>query len=145
MKVYDIISIKGNTVHSVSSDVTVYDALKLMSEKNIGAVMVIDNGAISGIFTERDYARKLVLRGKFSKETRVSEVMAQAPLVTVTEDEDVINCMNLMTNRFVRHLPVMRGSELVGMISIGDVVKNIISEQQFIIDNLGNYIAGVKS
>lgn len=145
MKVYDIISIKGNTVHSVSSDVTVYDALKLMSEKNIGAVMVIDNGVISGIFTERDYARKLVLRGKFSKETRVSEVMAQAPLVTVTEDEDVINCMNLMTNRFVRHLPVMRGSELVGMISIGDVVKNIISEQQFIIDNLGNYIAGVKS
>ncbi len=145
MKVHDIISLKGSTVHSVNSGVTVYDALKIMSEKNIGAVLVIDDGSILGIFTERDYARKLVLKGKFSKETLVREVMASAPLITVTEDEEVANCMSLMTNRFVRHLPVMHNQELVGMISIGDVVKNIISEQQFIIDNLGNYIAGVKS
>lgn len=145
MKVRDILTQKGNTVHSVRSDVTVYDALKIMSEKNIGAVLVVDNGNISGIFTERDYARKLVLRGKVSKETSVSDVMVPSPLVTVTEEEDIPNCMNLMTNRFIRHLPVMRDKELVGVISIGDVVKNIINEQQFIIDNLGNYIAGVKS
>ena len=98
-KVSNILTRKGSSVIAIDGSTTVLDALKLMSEKNIGAVLVIDNDEISGIFTERDYSRKLVLKGKFSKETLVSEVMVHVPLITVNEDEEISNCMNLMTNR----------------------------------------------
>lgn len=145
MKVQDILAKKGRIVHTVNPDFTVYQCLKLMDEKNIGAVVVIENDSITGLFSERDYARKVVLKGKSSKETLVNEVMAASPILTVTEDEDIRQCMNIMTNQFVRHLPVLKDNRLTGIISIGDVVRNIIDEQEFIIDNLGNYISGRKS
>jgi CBS domain-containing protein len=144
MKVRDILAEKKDSeIYSVHPMFTVFEALTLMAEKNIGAVLVLDNGNLEGIFTERDYARKVVLKGKISKEIHVNEVM-NTDVVTITENMEIDECMNLMTNKFVRHLPVLRNNQLVGMISIGDVVKSIINEQQFIIENLGNYIAGTK-
>src|SRR5438093_1362135 len=144
MKVQAILSQKGTVVHCVNPGTTVYEALKTMAEKNLGALVVMDGKKISGIFTERDYARKVVLKGKFSKETAVAEIMHPDP-ITVKEDDTIGECMNLMTNNFVRHLPVMRNGELAGIISIGDLVKYIIQEQQFIIENLNNYISGPAS
>ncbi|MEO5572245.1 MAG: CBS domain-containing protein [Bacteroidia bacterium] len=141
MKVHNILSQKGTVVYSVNASSTVYDALKIMADKNLGALVVTEGKKISGIFTERDYARKVVLKGKFSKETSIADIMHPDP-VTVTEDASIGECMTLMTNNFIRHLPVVRNGELAGMISIGDVVKFIIREQQFIIENLDNYISG---
>ncbi len=141
MKVRDVLNQKDRTVYSVSFDSTVYDALKLMADKNLGSLLVISENALIGIFTERDYARKVILKGKFSKETLIADVMHPNPL-TVTEDTDVEACMNLMTNKFVRHLPVTRNGAVIGIVSIGDVVKSIITEQQYIINNLDHYISG---
>lgn len=144
MKVHNILSQKGTVVHCLSPDATVYDGLKMMEEKNLGALVIVEGKKISGIFTERDYARKVVLKGKFSKETSIAEIMHSDP-ITVNEDDSIGECMNLMTNNFIRHLPVVRNGELAGIISIGDVVKFIIKEQQFIIENLNNYISGSAS
>ena len=138
-KVRNIIQTKGNAIYSVPSTVTVYQALELMFEKNIGALLVIDDGQFRGLFTERHYARKLVLRGKSSKETTVSEVMTEQP-VTVTCDTRIEECMMIMTNKKIRHLPVMENGAIVGIISMGDVVRYIIDEQKFIIENLEQYI-----
>ena len=142
MKVHNILSHKGNSVQCVSPDITVYDALKLMAEKNLSSVVIKQNDVVAGIFTERDYARKVMLKGKTSRDTFLKDVMHPAPLLTVTEDTDLVECMSIMTNKYVRHLPVMRGNELVGIISIGDVVRAIISEQQFTIESLRSYISG---
>src|SRR5688500_651074 len=111
-----------------------------MIEKNIGALLVIDDGNFLGIFTERHYARKLSLRGKYSKETLIGVVMTESP-VTVTPDTRIEECMKIMTSKKIRHLPVMENDKLVGLISVGDVVKYIIEEQKFIIDNLEQYIS----
>ena len=138
-KVRNVIQTKGNAVYSVPSSVTVYQALEIMFEKNIGALLVIDDGKFLGIFTERHYARKLALRGKSSKETLVGEIMTERP-VTVTCDTRIEECMQLMTNKKIRHLPVMENDQLAGIISVGDVVKYIIEEQKFIIENLEQYI-----
>ena len=138
-KVRDIIQTKGNAMYSVPSTVTVYQALEVMFEKNIGALLVIDNGKFSGIFTERHYARKIALRGKSSKETLIGEIMTERP-VTVTCDTRIDECMKIMTGKKIRHLPVMDNGELAGLISVGDVVKYIIEEQKFIIENLEQYI-----
>ena len=138
-KVRDIIQTKGNAIYSVPSTVTVYQALEVMFEKNIGALLVIDNGKFSGIFTERHYARKIALRGKSSKETLIGEIMTERP-VTVTCDTRIDECMKIMTGKKIRHLPVMDNGELAGLISVGDVVKYIIEEQKFIIENLEQYI-----
>jgi CBS domain-containing protein len=138
-KVRNIIQTKGNAVFSIPSGTTVYNALELMFEKSIGALLVVDNGKFVGIFTERDYARKLVLKGKSSKETMIREVMTERP-ITVTPDTSIEDCMKIITDRKIRHLPVMENDRLAGLISVGDVVKFIIEEQKFIIENLEQYI-----
>ncbi|HXH19328.1 MAG TPA: CBS domain-containing protein [Chitinophagales bacterium] len=141
MKVKDILLRKGKVVHTIPPGITVFEALKLMAEKNIGALPVIQGNELVGIFTERDYARKVILKGKFSKDILVGDVMQPHP-ITVTEEEDIRACMSLMTDKFVRHLPVMSEGKLAGIVSIGDIVKSIITEQEFIIENLSNYISG---
>lgn len=118
----------------------VYHAIERMCEKNIGCLLIVENGRLEGIFTERDYARKLILKGKSSKTTPISELMTENP-ITVTPDNSIEDCMNLMTGKFIRHLPVVEGDKLVGLISIGDVVKHIIEEQKGIIEYLENYIS----
>src|SRR2546428_10843959 len=143
-KVRNILKEKGNAIYSIAPDQTVYEALELLVDKNIGALVVIDNGKFVGIFTERDYARKVILKGKASKETLIGEIMSANP-ITISSDESLEQCMKLMTNKFIRHLPVVDDGKLVGLVSIGDLVKYIIDEQKFIIENLETYIAGQKS
>lgn len=132
---------KASAVWSVSPETTVFDAIKLMSEKNIGALPVLESGRIVGIFTERDYTRKIALAGKTSRETKVGEITTKK-LVTVTPDDSVEDCMRLMTDNRVRHLPVIEGASLVGIISIGDLVNWIISAQNAEIEQMERYIAG---
>ena len=134
---------KGNVVWSVKPKTTVYEALELMAAKNIGAVMVVDDsGKLAGIFSERDYARKVVLKGRDSRTAKVGELMTRE-VVCVNTAETLDNCMTLMTSKRARHLPVLDGTRLVGLISIGDVVKVIISDREFTIDQLQRYITGV--
>ncbi|HZF01766.1 MAG TPA: CBS domain-containing protein [Methylomirabilota bacterium] len=132
---------KGSTVWSIAPEATVFDAIKLMAEKNIGSLLVMAHGTLVGVFTERDYARKIALQGKSSKETRVREILS-AKVVTVTPDESVEECMRMMTEHRIRHLPVMQRDELVGLISIGDLVNWIISAQDAAIEQMERYIAG---
>lgn len=139
-KVRDILTSKGHNVYFVEPSMMVYHAVERMCEKNIGALLIVDNGRLVGIFTERDYARKLILKGKSSKTTPISELMTQNP-ITVTPEHTVDECMALMTGKFIRHLPVMENGELIGLISIGDVVKLTIEEQKDIIEYLENYIS----
>lgn len=139
--VRDILGAKDNKIQSISPNATVFDALKLMSEKEIGALIVMENKKVVGIISERDYARKIILQGKTSKETLVKEVMS-SNLFSVGPDNTVEESMVLMTGKHVRHLPVFDGSKFVGVISIGDVLKSIISNKDFLIDQLSNYISG---
>ena len=139
--VRDILQQKGNQIWSVSPDATVFDALESMAEKNVGALLVLDGEKIAGVFSERDYARKVILKGKASKKTSVEEIMS-SEVTTVGPGQSVEECMALMTDKRIRHLPVLEGEKLVGMISIGDVVKAIISDREFIIKQLENYITG---
>lgn len=133
---------KGRKVWSISPDAIVYRSLELMSEKEIGALMVInDKGKVEGILTERDYARKVFLKGRSSKETYVKEIMT-SELFAVNPTSSVEECMALMTEERIRHLPVMDGDKLVGIISIGDVLKAIIEAQGIMIEHLNNYIMG---
>ena len=136
-----ILKIKGNITYSVSPNTFVYNALELMFEKNVSALIVLENEELVGIFTERDYARKVILQGKASKETLISEIMT-GDLITVSSDTPIDDCMRLMTNRFIRHLPVVDNDKLIGILSIGDLVKYIIEEQKFIIENMEHYITG---
>lgn len=141
-KVGNILEKKGREVWSILPDAIVYRSLELMSEKGIGALMVInDKGRVEGILTERDYARKVFLKGKSSKETYVKEIMT-SELFAVNPTSSVEECMALMTEKRMRHLPVMDGDKLVGVISIGDVLKAIIEEQGIMIEHLNNYIMG---
>jgi len=137
----DLLKNKGYDLWTVSPESSVYEALQVMCEKNVGALLVFESGQLVGIFSERDYARKLVLKGKFSKNTRVREVMTDE-VVTVAIDDDIEQCMGLMTNRRIRHLPVKKGDRVIGMISIGDIVKAIISDQKSTIGLLNDYITG---
>jgi CBS domain-containing protein len=139
--VRDILNAKQKKIHSISPDATVYDALKLMSEKEIGALIVMDGDKVIGIISERDYARKIILQGKTSKDTLVKEVMS-SHLFNVKPGNTVEECMILMTGKHVRHLPVFDKGKFVGVISIGDVVKSIISHKELLIDQLSNYISG---
>src|SRR5690606_40289578 len=138
-KVRNIIQTKGNAIYSVPSTIMVYQALEIMFEKNIGALLVIDEGKFRGIFTERHYARKLALRGKSSKETSIGEIMTERP-VTVTCESSIEDCMRIMAGKKIRHLPVMENGQILGVVSMGDVVRYIINEQKFIIENLEQYI-----
>lgn len=137
--VRNLLQKKGNAVYTVSPGTSVYDALELLEDRNLGALIVTDNGKLLGVFTERDYARKVVLKGRSSKETLVNDIMSGNPIV-VNLHTTIEQCMELMTDKFIRHLPVLEGGELVGVISIGDVVKYIIEEKDYIIENLRNYI-----
>jgi CBS domain-containing protein len=139
--VRNILSGKGKALFTISPDTLVIDALQLMYEKNVSALLITVDDKLVGIFSERDYARKLILQGKSSKDTYIHEIMTE-DLITVTPDTSIDTCMRLMTNHFIRHLPVLEGTTLVGILSIGDVVKFIIEEQKFIIENLEHYITG---
>jgi CBS domain-containing protein len=138
-KVKDIVKTKGSAVFSVSPSATVYEAIELMCEKNIGGLMITENGKAVGIFTERDYARKVVLKNKSSRDTKVGEIMT-TKLFTVSIDDSVQTCMQVMTDKKIRHLPVMDGENVAAVISIGDVVRFLLKEQQDIIDHLEHYI-----
>jgi CBS domain-containing protein len=141
INVRDILQEKGREVWRVSPQTSVFDALKLMADRNIGALLVLEGEKLAGIFSERDYARKVILKGKASKDTAVAEIMT-AVVVTVGSSQTVEECMELMTANRIRHLPVLDGDDLAGVISIGDVVKAIISDREFTIKQLENYITG---
>jgi CBS domain-containing protein len=139
--VRQLLNKKGHTVWSIEPDTSVFIALERMAEKNIGALLVMDSGEPIGIFSERDYARDVKLKGLSEEDTPVGEVMT-TEVICVRSDQTIDECMALMTGRRIRHLPVYENSQVIGIISIGDVVKEIISEQEFIIEQLENYITG---
>ncbi len=139
--VKQLLDAKGHNVWIIAPDASVYEALKLMADKDVGALLVLEGGKLVGIISERDYARKVILRGKFSKDTPVHEIMTTR-LVYVHPEQTIQECMALMTDQHIRHLPVLAGADLVGLVSIGDLVKAIISEQEFLIQNLQDYIMG---
>jgi CBS domain-containing protein len=139
--VAQILKTKGREVWAISPETIVFDALKTMADKNVGALIVLDGGTVAGILSERDYARKVILLGKSSRELKAREIMS-ANVYFVTPEQNIEDCMELFTNKRVRHLPVLQNDELVGIISIGDVVKAIIADQESTIKHLENYITG---
>jgi CBS domain-containing protein len=144
MTVNQILNEKGNEVYSIPSTITVYEALRIMGERNVGAVPVIEDNVLKGILSERDYARKIVLKNKASKDTFVHEIMDKE-IISVKPTDDLEYCMDLITNKRVRHLPVLLDEQVVGIVSIGDVVKSIIELQKNTIDHLDSYIHGTKA
>jgi CBS domain-containing protein len=139
--VRDILRTKGHEVWSVRPDATLFEALQEMAERNVGALLVMEGEEVVGIVSERDYARKIILKGKSSRETHVREIMTKDTLY-VDPDYKIEECMALMTDEHVRHLPVIEKGRVIGIVSIGDVVKAIISEKQFVIEQLEKYIKG---
>lgn len=137
-----LLDTKGHKVWTISSDKSAYEALELMAEYDVGALVVTEQDKVAGMFSERDYARKVILRGKSSKQTLVAEVMTK-PVCYVLPWTSLSECMNLMTTKRVRHLPVMENDKLLGIVTIGDVIKTIITEQQTIINELKSYIDSV--
>ena len=140
MTVSDILKTKGSNVYSVTSKVTVFDAIKEMGEKNIGALLIMEDGKLMGIFSERDYARKIILKGKNSHETLVKEIMTEN-VISVSPADNIEKCMELMSEKKIRHLPVMDEGNVSGVISITDVVTAIIELQKETISYLHNYIS----
>lgn len=138
--VRNILQLKGNAVLTITPFHSVYNALEIMADKNVSSLVVLENDKIIGIFTEKDYAKKVILKGKASRETPVGDIMS-GNVITVTPDNTIDECMQLMTNKFIRHLPVIEDDKLIGLVSIGDVVKFIIEEQKFIIENMEQYIS----
>ena len=132
---------KGRAVWSIGPDASVYDALALMAEKEIGALVVLSGGRLAGLISERDYARKVILQGRQSHDTKVRDIMS-TPVLYVAPEESIDKCLRLMTNRRVRHLPVVQGEEVVGVLSIGDLVNWIVTSQEQEIRHLQSYIAG---
>lgn len=139
--VRDILQTKGNAVYSISPDHSVYDALEFLEEKNLGCLVVVENEKLVGVFTERDYARKVVLKGKSSKETPVRDIMT-GKVIVVTPTTSIETCMQMMTEKHIRHLPVVENGKLAGLISIGDLVGFTIAEKDHLIDTLSHYISG---
>ncbi|AYD46413.1 CBS domain-containing protein [Arachidicoccus soli] len=138
--VHSIMEKKPEVVFSVTASTSVYDALQLMMDKNISALLIMQGSELQGIFTERDYARKIILKGKASKTTTIDEVMTKNPIV-VASSEQVDRCMQIMTDMHIRHLPVSEKGTVIGMISIGDILKHLIEDQKNTIDHLQNYIS----
>jgi len=141
MTVNQLLKSKGSAVWSVTPETSVFEALRVMAERNVGALVVLERGELRGIFSERDYARKVILHGKSSKDMPVCEIMTEK-VDCVSPSNSVRECMARMTDKHIRHLPVVDGGPVVGLISIGDVVKAIISDQEFMIEQLESYIAG---
>ncbi len=139
--VSDILNSKGHEIFAVKPDDTVFDSLQLMADKGIGALLVMNGDKLVGIVTERDYARKVILEGKSSKDSTVKEIMT-TKVLCVSPERTVDECMALMTDKRARHLPVLDHKHVVGVVSIGDLVKTLISEQQILIDQLQHYISG---
>jgi CBS domain-containing protein len=139
--VKDILHVKGSQVYTISPDATVYEALSRMAENNVGAMLVFEGSDMVGLISERDYSRKTILKGRFSKETAVKEIMT-TELITVSPDVDIEKCMELFTDKHIRHLPVVENGKVVGIVSIGDVVKSIIDYKEDIIEELESYIKG---
>ena len=139
--VRDILRVKGHEVCCVGPDSTVYEAVQLMAEKEIGALMVMEGAQVVGLISERDYARKVILQGRASSTTQVKEIMI-TPVVYTHLEQPIEECMAIMTEKRTRHLPVIEDGKLVGIISIGDLVKSIIADQKFIIEQLERYIKG---
>ena len=137
--VSQILQLKGSQTWTITPTSSVFDALTLMAEKDIGALLIVKNGEVVGIFSERDYARKIILHGKSSRDTEIQEIMT-SEVLCISSDQSVTKCMALMTDKRIRHIPVLDDGQLVGVISIGDVVKAIITEQQIIINHLEDYI-----
>jgi CBS domain-containing protein len=136
-----ILAHKGSAVWSIAPNSMVFDAIQLMADKNVGALPVVDNGQLVGMISERDYTRKITLKGKSSKDTPVREIMTQEP-ITVNVADTVSECMRVMTDSRIRHLPVMDGEKMIGLVSIGDLVRGIISAQTATIEALEKYITG---
>jgi len=132
---------KGRELISIVQDASVFDAIKLMADRGVGSLLVMDDTDLKGIVTERDYARKVIIKGRSSESTQVREIMS-IDLITATPQQSVNECMTMMTDKRIRHLPVVAGDEVVGLISIGDLVQAIISDQQEEIEQLGQYISG---
>ncbi len=139
--VRQILQSKGNAIWSIGPEATVFEALVLMAEKDIGAVLVVDEEKLVGILSERDYARRVILKGRSSKDTKVGELMTPE-VFYVRPEQSIEECMALMTNKHIRHLPVLENDKLVGMITIGDAVKAVIADQEVMIHSLENYIWG---
>lgn len=139
MKVFKILANKKKQLLTVQGDITVYEALKVMGEHNIGALLIIENEQLKGIISERDYARKIALKGRNSHETLVSDIMTR-DLFTITLEDSIETCMELMRDKHIRHLPVIEKGKVVGMVSIGDVVNSIIESQKATINHLSDYI-----
>jgi CBS domain-containing protein len=138
--VRSVLKRKGNEVWFVAPDQTVYEAIERMADKGVGALLVISAGKLLGIISERDYARKVILKGKSSKTTHVTEIMT-SPVIAVTPDTAVDECMGILTKNRIRHLPVMEAEKVLGVVSIGDLVKWVVSEQGETIEHLQNYIS----
>lgn len=142
MFVENLLAEKDSQIWSITPDATVYEALVLMDQKDIGALLVMQENKLIGILSERDYARKIIIKGKSSKETLVNEVMT-TEVCYVDKKKRMDECLAIMSDKRIRHLPVMENNQLIGLVSIGDVVKSIINEQEIVIDDLYNYIHGV--
>jgi CBS domain-containing protein len=135
-----LLQVKGNVIFSISADISVYEALEKLEENNLGSLVVLeDNGKLDGIFTERDYARKVILKGRSSRETRVRDIMTEDPIF-VTPDTKIEECMKIMSDKNIRHLPVMDKDQLAGLISISDIVRYIMTHKDYIIQNLEHFI-----
>ena len=141
MTVGQLLERKGRDIYSLGPDDSVFDAIRLMAEKGVGALLVLDENELVGILSERDYARKVILKGRSSKKTPIKDIMTSKVLY-VSPDRTLEQAMSIMTEKRIRHLPVMNGDELLGIFSVGDVIKSIISEQEHIIDQLETYIKG---
>ncbi|MEJ7778673.1 MAG: CBS domain-containing protein [Daejeonella sp.] len=139
--VKSILKAKGHVIFSISPDTIVFRALEIMVEKNVSALLVTEDEKLVGIFSEKDYARKVILKGKASKHTKIRDIMS-GNVITVAPGNTIDHCMQLMTSNFIRHLPVVEEDKIIGIVSIGDVVKYIIEEQKFIIENMEHYIGG---
>ena len=140
-KIAQLLNTKGDQIWSVEPKATIFEALEIMSEKEIGALLVMVDGKLTGIFSERDYARKVILKGKSSKETQVGELMTKK-VFYIDSQKTINDCMAMMTAKRIRHVPVIEDNQVMGIITIGDVVNQIISEQEVTINHLENYITG---